>query len=112
MMRSALIVAGFLAAAPLAAANDPLVPIAEAERGTFVTVEGEVTRILDEDTFRLTDDTGNIRIYIGPNRLPVRTGDRVTVNGFVDDDFGPREIYADTLTFSDGTVTSFDRRYD
>jgi uncharacterized protein YdeI (BOF family) len=102
----------FFLSAPAAAFKDPAVAVADAKRGTFVTLEGEVTRILDEDTFRLTDMTGDIRIYIGPNRMPVRIGDRVAVNGFVDDDFGPREVYADALETADGTIVTFDRRYD
>ncbi len=112
MPRAALFAIMLGLGTPLVAASDPLVPIAEAKRGTFVTVEGDVTRILDEDTFRLADSSGDIRIYIGPNRLPVRPGDRVSVNGFVDDDLGPREIYADVLTREDGTVITFERRYD
>ena len=94
------------------AAADPIVAISDAERGSFVTVEGDVTRILDEDTFRLTDASGNIRVYVGPNRLPVRPGDRVAVTGFVDDDLGPREIYADTIVTADGTTVTLERRYD
>jgi uncharacterized protein YdeI (BOF family) len=97
---------------PRAASADPLVPIADAKRGTFVTLEGEVTRILDEDTFRLSDETGRIRVYIGPNRMPVRPGERVSLTGFVDDDFGPREVYAETLTAEDGEAFIFERGYD
>ena len=78
--------------------------IADAQRGTMVTVEGVVERITDEDDFRLTDASGSIRIYVG---------ETVTVDGFVDDDIiGPREIYARSLTRSDGTVITFDRRYE
>lgn len=113
MSRIALgLVALIALAAPAAAFDDPLVPIAQAERGTFVTLDGEVTRIVDEDTFRLTDATGSIRVYIGPNRMPVRMGDMVAVNGFVDDDFGPREVYADAIEFADGTVVTLRRGYD
>lgn len=104
--------AAFFLAAPALAFDDPTVSVADAKRGTFVTLEGEVTRILDEDTFRLSDGTGSIRIYIGPNRMPVRVGDSVAVNGFVDDDFGPREVYADAIETADGTIATFERRYD
>ncbi len=86
-------------------------PIADAERGSMVTVQGTVARILDEDTFRLTDDSGNIRIYVGPTFVPVDVGEAVTVEGFVDNDFGPREIYARSLTRADGEVVTFDHRY-
>jgi uncharacterized protein YdeI (BOF family) len=98
-------------AAPVAFAS-PITPIADAQRGTMVTVQGTVERITDEDEFRLADASGNIRIYVGPNWVPADVGESVTVNGFVDNDPGPREIYARSLTRADGTVITFDRRYD
>lgn len=106
-------IALLIATVPAMALADDLVAIDDAERGTFVTLEGEVTDILDEDTFRLTDASGDIRVYIGPNRMPVRPGDAVTVNGFVDDDIiGPREVYADGIVMADGTAYTFDRGYE
>jgi uncharacterized protein YdeI (BOF family) len=99
-----------LAAAP-ALANQ-ITAIADAQRGTMVTVKGTVERITDEDEFRLTDATGSIRVYVGPNWVPADVGEAVTVNGFVDDDLGPREIYARTLTRADGSQITFDRRYE
>jgi uncharacterized protein YdeI (BOF family) len=98
-------------AAPAAFASQ-ITPIADAQRGTMVTVQGTVERITDEDEFRLADSSGNIRIYVGPNWVPAEVGENVIVNGFVDDDPGPREIYARSLTRADGTVITFDRRYD
>ena len=98
-------------AAPVAFANQ-ITPIADAQRGTMITVQGTVERITDEDEFRLADASGNIRIYVGPNWVPAEVGETVIVNGFVDDDLGPREIYARSLTRADGTVITFDRRYD
>jgi hypothetical protein len=44
--------------------------------------------------------------------VPAEVGENVTVNGFVDNDPGPREIYARSLTRADGTVITFDLRYD
>jgi uncharacterized protein YdeI (BOF family) len=32
------------------------------ERGMSATVKGEVTRILDEDEFRIQDETGSVRV--------------------------------------------------
>lgn len=83
-------------------------PIAELQRGQSVTVEGVVSRITDEDEFRLRDDTCSVLIYIGwKNRVMVNVGERVTVEGVVDDDlvgaFRP-EIYARSITRQDGTV--------
>jgi uncharacterized protein YdeI (BOF family) len=98
-------------AAPAAFARQ-ITPIAEAQRGTMVTVQGTVERITDEDEFRLADASGTIRIYVGPNWVPAEVGETVVVDGFVDDDLGPREIYARSLTRADGTVITFDRRYE
>ena len=99
-------------AAPFAFAQQ-ITPIADAQRGTMVTVQGTVERITDEDEFRLADSSGNIRIYVGPNWVPAEVGETVNVNGFVDDDLiTPREIYARSLTRADGTVITFERRYD
>lgn len=97
--------------APTAFASQ-ITPIADAQRGTMVTVQGTVERITDEDEFRLADASGQIRVYVGPNWVPAKVGERVIVNGFVDDDPGPREIYARSLTRADGTVFRFNRRYD
>lgn len=79
---------------------------------TIVTVVGEVERIRDEDEFILKDDTDSIRIYIGPNRMPVKIGDKVTVEGMFDNDFFKREIYAHTITDSEGNKIELDRRYE
>lgn len=98
-------------AAPAAIARE-ITPIADAQRGTMVTVAGTVERITDEDEFRLADASGSIRVYVGPNWVPAEVGESVTVNGFIDDDLiGPREIYAHSLTRADGTVITFNRRY-
>lgn len=98
--------------AGVAWAAGELTPLNELKRGTMVTVEGTVERITDEDEFRLTDKSGSVRVYVGPNWVPADVGENVTVNGFVDDGLGPLEIYARSLTKADGTVISFDRRYD
>ncbi len=87
-------------------------PIGDLQRGSMVTVSGTVERILDTDEFRLADATGSVEIYVGPNWVPVQVGEQVSVSGFVDDDFGPKEIYARTLTHADGTVVQFEHRYD
>jgi uncharacterized protein YdeI (BOF family) len=102
-----------LALAPaLAVAAERITPIADAKRGSMVTVKGTVERITDEDEFRLADASGSIRVYVGPNWVPANEGEAVTVHGFVDDDLGPRELYARTLSRADGSVVTFDRRYD
>ncbi len=107
----ALLAAAFaLAAAPPAAA-ETITPIDAVQRGTAVTVQGTVDRILDEDEFRLSDASGRIDVYIGPNLVPANPGDQVTVRGIVDDDF-PIEIYAREMVLPDGSTVTFDRRYE
>lgn len=93
-------------------ASGPVTPIGDLQRGSMVTVQGTVERITDEDEFSLTDASGTVRVYVGPNWVPANVGEDVTVDGFVDDDLGPLEIYARSLTRADGTVITFDRRYD
>lgn len=104
----------FALAIPLAAKAETVVtPISDAARGTMVTVQGTVEQITDEDQFRLTDASGSIVIYVGPNWVPADVGEAVTVNGFVDDNLiGPREIYARELTRADGSVVTFDQTYE
>ena len=86
--------------------------IEDIQRGATVTLHGQVTRILDEDEFRLADDTASVRVYIGwRNRVSVDVGETVTVTGFVDDDlvnvFRP-EVYARTIVRQDGSTIELD----
>ena len=87
---------------------DAVTRITDIHRGANVTLQGEVIRILDEDEFRLQDDTGSVRVYIGwRNRVMVDVGEAVTVKGFVDDDlldhFRP-EVYAREIVREDGSI--------
>jgi uncharacterized protein YdeI (BOF family) len=91
-----------------AASAEEVTPIGELARGMSATIQGKVTRILDEDEFRMADATGSIRVYVGwRNRVMFPVGEQVTVRGFVDDDlqsvFRP-EFYAFEITRADGTV--------
>lgn len=90
------------------ARSEDVVPIAELGRGMSAVVQGKVTRILDEDEFRMEDATGSVRVYIGwRNRVRVTVGEEITVKGFVDDDlvaFFRPEIYASEIIRADGTV--------
>ncbi|MGB0498299.1 MAG: hypothetical protein ACPGID_08160 [Rubricella sp.] len=86
------------------------ITIDDIQRGTIVTVSGTVERLLDEDEFRLTDATGSIRVYVGPNWVPADVGEEITVHGFVDDDL-IKEIYAREITRADGTVVALSHRY-
>ena len=100
-----------LLATPVSFAKD-VTKIENLERGSNVTLQGEVTRILDEDEFRLQDETGSVRVYIGwRNRVMVDVGEKVTVSGFVDDDlvsyFRP-EVYAREIVREDGSSIALD----
>ena len=99
-----------LVAASLAAA--PLTAISQIRPGMAVTLTGTVDGITDTDTFRLADPSGSIRIYVGPNVVPALPGERVTVEGVVDDSFGPREVYARQLVRENGEVVTFSHSYD
>lgn len=81
-------------------------PIAELSRGSTATLQGTVERITDDDEFILTDPTGSIEVYLGPNRVPVAVGEAVTVSGFVDDDAGPLELCASSIAKANGTVVA------
>ena len=93
-------------------ASEPVTPIAELKRGTMTTVSGTVERITDEDEFRLTDATGSVRVYVGPNWVPANVGEKVSVSGFVDDDYAFLEIYARSMIREDGSTVSFNHRYE
>lgn len=105
------LIAAFAFASPAMAGSPDHTPIAEIIRGTTVTVSGTVERILDEDEFRLTDSSGSIRVYVGPNLVPANVGDTVVVEGIVDDDWR-KEIYARQMTLADGSVVTFAHRYE
>ena len=91
-----------------------VISIEKLASGMTVMVQGEVTRILDEDEFRIKDSTGSVRVYIGwKNRMPVTIGETVLVRGVVDDDLKSRfhpEIYAFQIIREDGTVIDLNER--
>lgn len=111
-MKRHLAVAHLLLAAvmPAAALAEEATPIADVQRGTMVTVTGTIERLLDTDEFRLTDPSGSIDVYVGPNWVPADIGEAVTVRGFVDNDL-LREIYARELVRADGSVVRFNHDY-
>lgn len=93
---------------------EEITPVAELTRGAKVTVQGVVSRIPDDDEFRLRDSTGSVLVYIGwKNKMPVKVGDTVLVRGVVDDDlktqFRP-EINATKITRKDGTGIDLKKR--
>jgi uncharacterized protein YdeI (BOF family) len=83
--------------------------IGDVRRGSMVTIEGVVKRIVDTDEFTLADASGQIRVDVRyPNFVPVAEGERVKVRGFVDRDL-IREIYAREIVHADGRVSRLDR---
>jgi uncharacterized protein YdeI (BOF family) len=111
-MKKALLTVATLTAMGGPVLAQSVTPIADAQRGTMVTLQGTVDRITDEDEFHLRDASGWIEVDVGPNWVPVDVGEQVTLQGFVDDDLGPREVEARSLTRADGTVITFSRRED
>lgn len=66
------------------------------------TIKGEIVRILDEDEFRIKDESGKIKVYTGwKNNIRVNTGDEVTVKGYLDSGIF-REFYAAEITLQNG----------
>jgi hypothetical protein len=88
--------------------SEEITPIGNLEKGTFATIEGEVVKILDEDKFRLQDETGKILVYTGwQNRVILPVGERIVVSGRVDDGFAAifrLEIYAVEIVREDGSL--------
>lgn len=96
-------------AAAVPAAAERLTAIGDARRGSMVTLEGAVQRIVDTDEFVLADATGQIRIDVGyPNFVPVAEGERVRVRGFIDRGLF-REVYAREIVHADGRISRLDR---
>jgi uncharacterized protein YdeI (BOF family) len=85
-------------------------PIADLRPGLSIEVKGTVTRITDEDEFLLSDGTGEVMVFIGPNAMPVTQSEAIRVIGVVDDD-GPLEIYAREIVLSDGRSVAITYRY-
>ena len=86
--------------------------IADVQRGSMVTVAGTVDRILKEDEFRLSDGTGTVRVYVGPNWVPVNVGEEISVFGLMDDALSRPELYAREITRVDGTIVELSHRYE
>jgi len=108
MYRISLCLVSLLLFFAASAAAEQFTPIGDIQRGMSVTLKGEVTRITDEDEFRMRDDTGSVLVYIGwRNRVMVKTGETVIVRGFVDDDlqdFFRPEVYAQDIERENGAI--------
>ena len=115
--QAAFFAASFAIAAPSLVAAGPskgemaqTQKIATVAPGQMVTLRGVVLRITDEDEFILSDASGQIPVYVGPNMVPAAQGETITVSGHVDDDL-PREVYATLIIRADGTQVPLSHRY-
>jgi hypothetical protein len=104
-MRRLTFLAAVLAAGAASAATTP---IDQLSNGMTATISGKVDRITDV----LSDASGSVLVYIGPGIVPFDVGETLTVNGLVDRDLGRLEVYAREARRADGTVVTFDHRYE
>jgi uncharacterized protein YdeI (BOF family) len=79
--------------------------ISALERYTTTHIKGEVVRLLDEDEFRLQDESGRIKVYVGwKNPGVVKKGDVITVKGMLDPGILFDEFYASEIILENGDV--------
>lgn len=109
-MRLSMLTLSLFASASVAVAD--VTAIKDVKRNQPVTVAGTVDRFHDEDEISLRDETGTLRIYLGPQPAALELGQRIEVSGFMDDDLVGNELYAREITFEDGTVLTVVREYD
>lgn len=105
-----LVLALGLHAAPVGAASGDITAIEDLQRDTPVTVQGTVDRITSSDEFYLRDETGAVRVYVGPNRIPAEVGENITIIGKVDED-RKLEVYAFEIIRADGSRVELPHRY-
>ncbi|WP_241462561.1 hypothetical protein [Tateyamaria sp. ANG-S1] len=98
-----------LSAAPVLA---EITAIADVQRNQPVTVAGTIERFHDEDEIRLRDETGSLRVYIGPQPVALSLGQSIQVSGFMDGNLIRNELYAREIVLEDGTVITVERRYE
>lgn len=86
--------------------------IADIERGQSVTVEGVVDRFYDTDEILLRDASGTVRVYLGPKPAALRSGERIVVEGVMDNDLFQNELYAREITRESGEKMSVSGGYE
>jgi uncharacterized protein YdeI (BOF family) len=78
--------------------------ISELKNYSDAHIMGEVVKILDEDTFRLEDSSGKIKVYTGwKNTNVVKMGEKLTVRGKLDPGV-IKEFYATEIVRENGEV--------
>ncbi len=75
--------------------------IAELSQEMVATIAVVVESIHDRDEFRLSDESGQVLVYIGPNHMPVTAGDQVEVSG-CEDTREAMAFYASEIFLPDG----------
>lgn len=83
-------------------ADITITKISELQNYTDSYIKGEVIKILDEDEFRLKDNSGKIKVYTGwKNTSLVKKGEKITVRGTLDPGI-VKEFYATEIIREDG----------
>lgn len=78
--------------------------ISDLKNDTTTHIQGEVIKILDEDTFRIKDDSDAIKVYTGwKNTNLVKEGQKVRVKGKLDPGL-IKEFYASEISIENGKV--------
>lgn len=86
--------------------------IEDVRRNEPVTIAGTIERFHDEDEIRVRDETGSIRVYLGPQPIALELGQRIQISGFMDGDLILNELYAREIVTEDGTVITVERGYE
>ncbi len=82
--------------------NMKIIKISELQNYTDSYIKGEVIKILDEDEFRLEDNSGKIKVYTGwKNTNIVKKGEKITLRGKLDPGI-VKEFYATEIIKDDG----------
>ncbi|GGX72214.1 hypothetical protein GCM10007385_46310 [Tateyamaria omphalii] len=89
-----------------------VVPISSVQRGQTATVEGVVDRFFDSDEIRLRDESGAVRVYLGPQMIDLKSGERIRVSGILDNDLLLNEFYAREITRENGESISIRHQYE
>ena len=84
--------------------NMKIIKISELQNYTDSYIKGEVIKILDEDEFRLEDNSGKIKVYTGwKNTNIVKKGEKITLRGKLDPGI-VKEFYATEIIKEDGEI--------
>ncbi|MFW5820033.1 MAG: hypothetical protein ACOCWA_01990 [Bacteroidota bacterium] len=82
--------------------SDKQVKIKELENYTSSLIKGKVIKIMDEDEFRLQDESGKIKVYTGwKNTNTVSPGETVSLKGYLDPGI-LKEFYASEIIRENG----------